>query len=145
VSLVQELLDKAEERGPDWIGRALEKATSIAKQNLPEGELLEATEQGIAGLEDIAPQLARLGHTGLVSVVTKFYTGDERGAELEYLSAGAKGETLKAMLDRSYQASAEAVSDRVQRDKDWRAVKDKLSELGQLVVRVLPYLIAAAA
>jgi hypothetical protein len=141
MSLLDDVLASTEKRGPGWIKDALAKATELAQENLRNREL-QTTIAGIRILKGVAPELSRLTHAGLISVITRYYTGDERGAELEYLASG--GDSLTELLDRSYRETAVTISDRARSDKDWKAVKGAFVEMGRLAIRVLPFLIAAA-
>lgn len=141
MSLLDDLLASTGEQGPEWIKKALSKANELAQENLTNREL-QTTTAGLAILEGVAPELSRLTHGGLISVITRFYTGDERGAELEYLGSG--GDSLTELLDRSYRETAATIGERARSDKDWKAVKGAFVEMGKLAIRVLPFLIAAA-
>ena len=140
MSLLNSLLELADDKTPNAIAGMLRKAKDLADEHLagPERDLAKSALDKIAEHSDA---LAHLGKGGLIAVVT--LTGFSRlnEAKLAYLMAGASfEERRRASMD----STEETTNERINRERAWADVQDTLKALGMIALKVLPLLLAAA-
>lgn len=143
MNLIDYLVEKgkaeAADRADDWFNDLLDKAFVLAG-NWDEEEASFARE-GLAILEDHSGALLGLGSEALLGVLTTYHVGDVVKARHTYLKNYASFAELMAI---SRDAADKVVVERVEMEAAWSEVKTMLQELGSLLWRVIPLLLAAA-
>lgn len=143
MSLMEILSSKAmktlSETDSDWVSSVIGKGRDLAKK------LDEVEEFSANTVLDIIEQrkeaIHSLGVGGLISVITNFYFGEEDQARLVFLRNEASFEERRAAQQAAQDAT---VSEKVKREAAWKEIKEMGEELGEMAIKAIPILLAAA-
>jgi len=140
MGLVDKLPGLIEDKSPEVLRKGLGKAKELADEHLngPERDLAKNAIDKIANKSD---QLAHLGVSGVLGLVTQFHLGDKEKARLSYLAEVA---TFEERIAAAQESNREAVRARINRQRAWEDVREVLTDIGQIALKVIPLLLMAA-
>ena len=140
MSLLEQLSDLVEDKTPEAIARAVERAKTVADDYLagPERDLAKSA------LDRIGRSSGALGHLGaggLVSLIAHFHLGEVDDAKRSFLAESATYEELR---NASHSASEKAIRERMNREAAWQETYELMRDLGKIAIKVLPLILMAA-
>lgn len=140
MSVFDSLPGLIEGKTPEAVDRLIDRASMLAEGQFDGGEDTELVREGFQTLKGASGDLAHLGAGEIVSVLANWGIGHPN-TKAAFVSASMTFEERRAV---SHAATAAAISARVEREKAWDRVAVVLEDVGMVVLKLIPFLLAAA-
>lgn len=144
MGLLDELLDAAADQvdsnAADWLGQAINVASTQLVPQLPGEDEQEFARDGLDLLRSHVPAMAGLSKGVAINVLVSLATGQEGKAKLAYLRQDASFDELMSALDQVDQA---VLDDYNERQAQWESLKEMGKKSLPLLLRGVLLVLAA--